>query len=69
MVNFNLKKSIIFPIFRGHKNTQVNNLSYFGNLQILGCYTNPEVNFCLGACLLGKNENIVATLDPNTHIA
>ena len=39
MVNFNLKKNIFFPIFYGHKNTQVNNLSYFEKLQILGCYS------------------------------
>ena len=38
IVNFNLKKNIIFPIFHGHKNMQFNNLSYFGKLQILGCY-------------------------------
>jgi len=29
--------------------------------------TNPEENLCLGACVLGKNENIVATLDPNIY--
>ena len=23
----------------------------------------------MGACVLGKNENIVATLDPNTYTA
>jgi len=39
MVSFNLKKNIIFPIFHGQKNTQFKNLSYFGKLQILGCYT------------------------------
>ena len=38
MVNFNLKKNIIFLIFHGHKNTQFSNLFYFGKLQILVCY-------------------------------
>jgi hypothetical protein len=28
--------------------------------------TNPEEHLYLGACVLRKNENIVATLDPNT---
>jgi len=27
---------------------------------------NREENLCLGACVLGKNKSIVATLDPNT---
>ena len=31
--------------------------------------TNPEENLCLGACVLGKNENLVATRDPNKYIA
>ena len=44
MVNFNLKKNIIFSIFHGHKNTQFNILSYFGKLQILGCYSMARVS-------------------------
>ena len=47
MVNFNLNKNIIFPIFHGHKNTQVNNLSYFGKLQILGCYNSTPLKMNL----------------------
>jgi len=47
MVNFNLKKNIIFPIFHGYKNTQVNNLSYFGKLQILGCYNSTPLKMNL----------------------
>ena len=35
----------------------------------IGKFENPEENLCLGACVLGKNENIVATLDPNTYTA
>jgi len=31
--------------------------------------TNPKENLCLGACVLGENENIIATLDPNTYTA
>jgi len=27
--------------------------------------SNPEENMCLEACVLGKNKNIIATLDPN----
>jgi len=44
MANFNLKKKIIFPIFHGHKNTQLNNFSYFGKMQILGCYTKHQTS-------------------------
>ena len=47
MINFNLKKNIIFPIFHGHKNTQFNNLSYFGKLQILGCYNSTPLKMNL----------------------
>ena len=47
MVNFNLKKNIIFPIFHGHNNTQFNNLSYFGKLQILGCYNSTPLKMNL----------------------
>ena len=36
---FYFKEKYYFPIFHGHKNTQFNILSYFGKLQILGCYT------------------------------
>ena len=38
MVNFKLKKILFFLYFMGTKNTQFSNLSYFGKLQILGCY-------------------------------
>jgi hypothetical protein len=47
IVNFNSKKNIIFPIFHGHKNTQFNILSYFGKLQILGCYNSTPLKMNL----------------------
>ena len=60
MVNFNLKKNIIFPIFHGHKNTQVNNLSYFGKLQILGCYNSTplKMNLVLEIRLVLSQTNV-----------
>jgi len=44
---FLFKENIIFPIFHGHKNTQFNNLSYFGKLQILGCYNSTPLKMNL----------------------
>ena len=47
MANFNLKKTFIFPIFHGHKNTQFNILSYFGKFQNLGCYNSTPLKMNL----------------------
>jgi len=38
MINFNLKKYIIFPIFQEHKNIKLNNFIYISKGVILGCY-------------------------------
>ena len=34
-------------MFHGHKNTQINNPSYFGKLQILGCYNSTPLKMNL----------------------
>jgi len=44
---FYFKEKYYFPIFHGHKNTQFNILSYFGKLQILGCYNSTPLKMNL----------------------
>jgi hypothetical protein len=35
------------------------------SLKVRAVLSNPEENFCLKACVLLRNENIVATPDPS----
>jgi len=58
-----LKKNIIFPIFHGHKNTQFNILSYFGKLQILGCYSVVIVQEVLHELKVSKTSGVILKLD------
>ena len=64
---FLFKENIIFSIFHAHENTQFNKLSYFGKLQILGCYnsTRLKVNLVLETRLVLSQTNAdMIFLDP-----
>ena len=47
MMNFNLMKNIIFPMFHEHENTKLNHLTLFQKEQILGCYNSTPLKMNL----------------------